>query len=160
VLDSLAGDLDRCDAAVRTNNLSKDRSVISSARADMNHGCSATGVQVVEKFRPQARLSVINAARLVEPNQSVVIDVIRVAICSLQYSPKRIGLMIRQGPGPTNASRGTVAQSSKTARDMMWAAKRNSSAYNCRAVVTEISTHHLARAFRYNRFRGTLRNDS
>ena len=47
-----------------------------------------------------------------------------------------IGLLIRQGPGPTKRSRGTIAKAPITDADLTLAVKRNSSAYQWRASLT------------------------
>jgi hypothetical protein len=47
-----------------------------------------------------------------------------------------IGLLIRQGPGPTKRSRGTVANAPITRGELTLAVKRSSSAYQWRASLT------------------------
>jgi hypothetical protein len=53
---------------------------------------------------------------------------------------------MRQGPGPTKRSRGTVAKASTTAGELTLAVKRNSAAYQWRACSTEATVVLMASA--------------
>ena len=91
---------------------------------------------MIEQIGPKARLTVVDAARLMSAIKSSCYTWIGLSSSVVQYSAKPIGLLIRQGPGPTNCSRGTLAKALTTGDVLTLAVKRNSAAYHWRACST------------------------
>jgi hypothetical protein len=73
-------DLNRGDLAGGADKLGSNGGVVSGPAAEMEDVFSRHDVEVVEEIGPEARLSVVDAAHLVERNQHVMIDMARLKV--------------------------------------------------------------------------------
>jgi len=83
-------DFDGGDVALGAGEFSEDRGVVTGSATEMEHHLAGLDVEVIEYDGPEAGLAVVDAFRLVEGDERVVIDVLWIGVlsCPVAIEPK------------------------------------------------------------------------